>query len=94
MALFKLSNFRISAGVNISFKEKEGDAITLQLNEQHIYVATGAACDSRTTEPSHVVTALQVPHKIALGSVRFSLGKETTEEDIDYVLQCLHKTVL
>ena len=75
--------------INISFLDIEGESILLQLNEKGIYVSTGSACSSRSLKTSHVLEALGLSHEAAQGSIRFSLGKDTTKEDLDYVLEFL-----
>ena len=61
----------------------------LYLNEYGISCATGSACDSETLDPSHVIVALGLPYEFAHGSLRFTLGKQTTSEDINYLLDVL-----
>jgi cysteine desulfurase len=75
--------------LNISFTGAEGEAILLYLDLEGIAVSTGSACSSGTLEPSHVLLATGVGAELAHGSIRFSLGRETTEEEIDYVLATL-----
>jgi cysteine desulfurase len=67
----------------------EGEAICLQLDTVGICASTGSACSSEALEPSHVLLALGVPTLEAHGSVRFSLGRGTTEEEVDYVIEQL-----
>lgn len=74
---------------NISFVNAEGEAILLNLDFMGIAVSTGSACTSRTLEPSHVLTAMDIPPEKAHGSIRFSLGRHTTEEEIDTVITIL-----
>jgi len=59
------------------------------LDAEGIAASSGSACTSGTLEPSHVLLAMGIPPEIAHGSIRFSLGRETTEKDIDYVLKKL-----
>ncbi len=70
---------------NIGFEYVEGEAILLLLDELGICASTGSACSSGSLEPSHVLTAMGIPHASAQGAVRFSLGRYTTEEEIDFV---------
>ena len=84
---------RLPNNVNISFLDIEGESILLYLNEKGVYASSGSACTSKTLDPSHVIVALGVPYEFAHGSIRFTLGKETTEEDIDYVLEILPEIV-
>jgi len=59
----------------------------LLLNEEGIYASTGSACTSDSLEPSHVIVALGLPHELGHSSIRFSMGKDTTKEEVDYVLE-------
>lgn len=84
---------RLPNNVNVSFFDIEGESILLHLNEKGIFASTGSACSSHSLEPSHVLLALGLPHEVAHGSIRFSLGKETKEEDVDYVLRVIPEIV-
>ena len=74
---------------NISFEYIEGEAILLRLNELGICASSGSACTSGSLEPSHVLRAMGVPYTAAHGSVRFSLSRYNTEDEIDFVIQHL-----
>jgi cysteine desulfurase len=78
---------------NISFRYVEGEGLLINLDMQGVAVSTGSACSSGSLEPSPVIRALGRDDELARGSIRFSLGKETTEEDIDYVLETLPRAV-
>ena len=80
---------RVPNTVNISFGYVEGEAILMHLNEYGICASSGSACTSGSLEPSHVLRAMGVDFKFAHGSVRFSLSEQTTEEDVDKVLEVL-----
>ncbi|MFC2142807.1 cysteine desulfurase family protein [Candidatus Aenigmatarchaeota archaeon] len=80
---------RLPNSANITFLDIEGEALILYLNEHGIQVSTGSACTSHKLAPSHVILATGLPYEAAHGSVRFSLGKDTTEKDVDYVLKVL-----
>lgn len=75
--------------VNISFPGAEGEAILLYLDLSGIEASTGSACASGSLDPSPVLMATGVGPELAHGSIRFSLGKHTSEEDIEYVIQTL-----
>lgn len=75
--------------LNISFPGAEGEAILLSLDLEGIQVSTGSACASGSLEPSHVLLATGVGPELAHGSIRFSLGKYTTEEEVRYVIEKL-----
>ncbi len=73
--------------LNVSFPGAEGEAILLSMDLEGIDVSTGSACASGDLEPSHVLVATGVGPELAHGSIRFSMGNETTVEEIDYVLE-------
>ena len=80
---------RLPGNVNVSFEFIEGESLMLLLNEEGICASTGSACSSRSLEPSHVLLAIGLPHEQAHGSLRLSITHETTDEDIDYILEKL-----
>ncbi|MDP3710729.1 MAG: cysteine desulfurase family protein [bacterium] len=80
---------RLPNNVNISVMDIEGEAVVLYLDAKGIYMSTGSACTSTTLDPSHVILALGRPYEHAHGSLRFTLGKRTTKEDLDYVMEVL-----
>ncbi len=84
---------RLPNNVNMSILDIEGEALLLRLDMAGIAASSGSACTSGSLDPSHVILALGLPYEIAHGSLRFSLGKNTTDEDIDYVLEKLPKIV-
>ncbi len=79
--------------LNISFRHIEGESIILRLSGQGIAVSTGSACSTGSLEPSHVMLAIGLPHEDAHGSIRFSIGRENTEDDIDYTLEVLPEVI-
>ncbi|MFA6963302.1 MAG: cysteine desulfurase family protein [Patescibacteria group bacterium] len=79
---------------NISFLNAEGEAIILNLDFLGIQVSSGSACTSRSLNPSHVLSSMGVPPEKAHGSIRFSLSRETTAEEIDKVIEVLPGIIL
>ena len=79
--------------LNISFKYVEGEAILLMLDQLGICASSGSACTSGSLEPSHVLRAMGVPFTYAHGSVRLSLSRYNTEEEVDYVAEQLPKII-
>jgi len=80
---------RLPNTTNIGFKYIEGEAILLSLDQYEICASSGSACTSGSLEPSHVLRALGLPYSLLHGSIRFSLSRFTTEEEIDRVLEVL-----
>jgi cysteine desulfurase len=84
---------RVPNTSNISFDFIEGEALVIALDLKGLAVSTGAACSSGAIEPSHVLTAMGLPSDRARASLRFSLGKQNTEDDVDFALQLVPSTV-
>jgi len=84
---------RLPNTTNISFEYVEGEAILLRLNEDNICASSGSACTSGSLEPSHVLRAMGVPFTAIHGSIRFSLSRYSTEEDVDIVLDRMPKII-
>jgi len=80
---------RIPANANISFKNAEGESMLLMLDMEGIAISTGSACASGSLEPSHVLRSMGIPPETCHASLRFSLGKGTTEKEIDKVIKVL-----
>ncbi|MDR5694447.1 MAG: cysteine desulfurase NifS [Armatimonadota bacterium] len=80
---------RLPNNVNVSFKGMDSESILLALDLRGVAASSGSACTSGTLEPSHVLEAIGLPPEIAAGTVRFSMGRATTEEDLDYVVEAL-----
>ena len=79
--------------LNVSFESVEGESLILRLDMEGICVSTGSACTSGSMEPSHVLAALGLLPRLAQGTVRFSLGRNTTEEEIDIVIEKLPNVI-
>jgi cysteine desulfurase len=75
--------------LNMSFTNTEGESLLLSLDALGVAVSTGSACTSGTLEPSHVLTAMGIPPEVAHGSLRFSLGRSNTGEEVDFILEKL-----
>jgi cysteine desulfurase len=80
---------RLPNTLNVSFEYIEGESILLKLDQHSICASSGSACTSGSLEPSHVLRAMGVPFTAAHGSIRFSLSRYNTDEDIDTVLEHL-----
>ncbi|MBR2923929.1 MAG: cysteine desulfurase NifS [Clostridia bacterium] len=84
---------RLPGNVNISIRYLEGESILMRLDLAGIEASSGSACTSGSLDPSHVLLAIGLPHEIAHGSLRLSLGMENTEEEVETVLNELPKIV-
>lgn len=84
---------RLANNVNFSFEFIEGEGMLLQLAARGICVSSGSACTSGSLDPSHVLLAIGLPHEIAHGSLRMSIGRSTTIEDIDFAVDSLGATL-
>jgi len=85
---------RVPGNVNFSFLFIEGESLLLSLDMKGIGASSGSACTSGSLDPSHVLLAMGLSHETAHGSLRLTLGKDNTEEEIDYVLQELPPIIL
>ena len=84
---------RLPNNVNFSFQFIEGESLLIMLDMKGICASSGSACTSGSLDPSHVLLAIGLPHEIAHGSLRMTLGADTTKEDVDYVVDCLKEIV-
>lgn len=84
---------RLANNINFSFEFIEGEGMLLQLAARGICVSSGSACTSGSLDPSHVLLAIGLPHEIAHGSLRLSLGHDTTLEDVDFTIDSLNTTL-
>ena len=84
---------RLPGTLNLSFDAIEGESILLRLDLMGIAVSTGSACSSGSLDPSHVIMALGVEAEQAHGSIRFSIGRENTIDDIEYTIKTVKEVV-
>ena len=84
---------RLPNNINFSFRCIEGEGMLISLDLKGICASSGSACTSGSLDPSHVLLAIGLPHEIAHGSLRMTLGADTTREDIDYTVDCLKEIV-
>jgi cysteine desulfurase len=84
---------RLPNNINVSIKGVEGEALLIRLNEKEIAVSTGSACSTKSLKSSHVLTSIGLTDEQAHGSLRITLGKDNTNEDIDYVIEELKKII-
>jgi cysteine desulfurase len=84
---------RVPNTTNIYFDHIDGEALVIALDLKGLAVSTGAACSSGAIEPSHVLTAMGLRHDRARASIRFSLGKQSTAEDVEFALALVPETV-
>lgn len=84
---------RLCGNCNISIEGVEGEALLLMLDMHGICASSGSACTSGSLDPSHVLLALGLSHEVAHGSLRLSISDETTDEDVDYILEVMPKVV-
>lgn len=84
---------RLPNNVNFSFRFVEGESLLIMLDMKGICASSGSACTSGSLDPSHVLLAIGLPHEIAHGSLRMTLGEDTTKEDVDYVVDTLKEIV-
>lgn len=80
---------RLPGNSNISFRFIEGEGLLLNLDLKGICASSGSACTSGSLDPSHVLLAIGLPHEIAHGSLRISIGKYNTKEEVDYLVENL-----
>ncbi|KKP43003.1 MAG: cysteine desulfurase NifS, cysteine desulfurase [candidate division WS6 bacterium GW2011_GWC1_33_20] len=80
---------RLPGNINVCFKYIEGESILLMLDMKGLAASSGSACTSGSLKPSHVLLAIGLPHEIAHGSLRLTLSEETTDKDMEYLLEVL-----
>ncbi len=84
---------RLPGNLNVSFRFVEGESVLLMLDMKGIKASSGSACTSGSLDPSHVLLAIGLPHEIAHGSLRLSFGEANTEEEVDYLVDCLDEII-
>jgi cysteine desulfurase len=84
---------RLPNNASFIFEGIEGESLIMRLSAMGIAASTGSACSSASLEPSHVLLAIGLPHEIAHGSCRMTVGRTTTKEDIDYAADALKRVV-
>ncbi|MBQ4522177.1 MAG: cysteine desulfurase NifS [Lachnospiraceae bacterium] len=87
------STLRLPNNANFSFRFIEGESLLIMLDQKGICASSGSACTSGSLDPSHVLLSIGLPHEIAHGSLRITLSKETTREEIDFVVEELKKII-
>ena len=86
-------NVRVPGTVNFCFEGIEGESLLLMLDDLGIEASSGSACTSGSLDPSHVLLALGLPHEVAHGSLRLSIGEDNTPEQIEYIVQKVPEVV-
>ena len=84
---------RLPGNVNFCFEGIEGESLLLLLDDKGICASSGSACTSGSLDPSHVLLAIGRPHEVAHGSLRLTIDEETTEEDVDYIIDSVTEVV-
>lgn len=84
---------RVPNNISISFKDIDGESLLLALDLEGIYLSSGSACHSDSTEPSHVLKAIHVPEEYANGTLRISFGKYTTKKDVDFLISKIKEKI-
>lgn len=84
---------RLPGTVNFCFEGIEGESLLLLLDDKGVYASSGSACTSGSLDPSHVLLAIGRPHEIAHGSLRLSLSPDTTQEEVDYMVEAVTDVV-
>ena len=87
------SRKRLPGNANVSFKGISGKALLVLLEEEGVYASAGSACSAGSTSLSHVIKAIEVPKEYAYGTIRFTLGRDTTREELDKTISVLKKSI-
>ena len=84
---------RLLGNINVSFPNADGGELLLKLDEYGICASAGSACSTGDSKPSHVLTSIGISKEEAFGTLRFTLGKENTKQEIDYVVRMLKNMI-
>lgn len=84
----------IAGNISLSFPGYDGEALMHRLDLKGVCVSTGSACDSKNTQVSHVLKAIGLDGNLSKGTIRISLGKYNTMEDVDSIIECIRSIVL
>ena len=84
---------RLPSNVNFCFEGIEGESLLLMLDDKGVCASSGSACTSGSLDPSHVLLAIGRPHEVAHGSLRLSLGEDTSDADVDYMIEAVREVV-
>ena len=84
---------RLPGNVHLCFEGIEGESLLLLLDDAGVEASSGSACTSGSLDPSHVLLALGRPHEVAHGSLRLTLSYETTEEEVDHIIEAVPRIV-
>ena len=84
---------RLPGNVNISFEGVEGESLLLYLDMKGVSASSGSACTSGSLDPSHVLLSIGLPHEVAHGSLRLALCESNTQEEIDYIIDCVPEII-
>ena len=87
------SKKRLPGNANLSFRGVSGTALLILLEEEGIYASAGSACSAGSTKLSHVIKAIAVPKEYAYGTIRFTLGRENTKQELDKTISVLKKSI-
>ena len=85
---------RLPGNINVSFPNVDGGELLLQLDEYGICASAGSACSTGSSNPSHVLTSIGLSKEESAGTLRFTLGKENTKQEIDFVINVIRKIVI
>jgi cysteine desulfurase len=99
--ILKISNTKLNGhatqrlynNANFSFSGIEGESLVMHLDMHGIAASTGSACSTKSLKPSHVLTAIGLDHVTAHGSLRLTIGRSTTQEDVGYVVKTVREIV-